>query len=141
MVKQTDMPTTVKVGDIAKREIVSIDRGKSVIEAVRLMFLENIGSVVVSDAGRYVGIVTERDILRKLVLNSLEASDVRVGDIMSSPLITVQSAESLGRAALIMTEKRIRRILVVENDKITGIVTERDLQKATLDLLISLANA
>ena len=66
---------------------------------------------------------------------------MEVEEIMSSPLITVQSGESLGRAALIMTERRIRRLLIVENGKITGIVTERDLQRATLDLLTSLANA
>ena len=61
-VTKTSMPATVKVGDIAKRKIISIGRHKSVLEAVRLMFLENISSVVVSDAGEFVGIVTERDV-------------------------------------------------------------------------------
>jgi CBS domain-containing protein len=85
--------------------------------------------------------VTEKDILKKVVLKELDPRTTRLEQTMSSPLVTIQADQGLGEAALMMLEKKIRRLLVVENDKIVGIITEGDLDRATLDAMMSLGGA
>jgi CBS domain-containing protein len=128
----------VTAKDLAKPSIISLDKERSAWEAIGLMFDFDIGSVVVTASGKPVGIVTERDILRKVAHASLDPKSVKVGQVMSSPLITIASTASLGDAALLMLEKKIRRLLVVENNRIIGIFTQRDLQQRTLETFMAL---
>jgi CBS domain-containing protein len=87
-----------------------------------------------------VGIVTERDILRKLV-EADEYKTLKVSDVMSSPLITIDGQAAIGEAADLITEKGIRRLLVTIDGKIRGIITERDIIRATLDVFGKLSDA
>lgn len=132
------MPIMVKVGDIMTQGIISVGLHDSVWDAVDVMLKHNIGSVLVTKDGEYVGIITERDVMRKVTINALDPKTIEAERIMSSPLVTVEANGSLGGAALLMIEKRIRRLPVVEGGKIIGIVTERDLNNATLNTMISL---
>jgi CBS domain-containing protein len=133
------LPIAVRVKDVAKPKIISLDRDRSAWEAIGLMFDYDIGSVVITSSGRPAGIVTERDILRRVVHASLDSKSVKAGQVMSSPLITIPATASLGDAAALMVEKKIRRLLVVENSVITGIFTQRDLQSKTLDTFFTLS--
>ena len=128
------------IGSIMTRDIASVDAKVAVAEAIRVMVERNIGSVVVTREGSMVGIVTERDILRKLVIGE-ESTTLKVEDAMSSPLLTIESHATIGEAADLMAERNVRRLLVIENEKIQGIITERDLMRATLDVFGKLSDA
>ncbi len=132
------MTLTLTVKTIAKPNIISVDKNSSVKKAAELMVKNNIGAVVVTDSGKYVGIVTERDMLRKIVAESAFPPTTKVGEIMSSPLITVDAKTGLGEAMALMVEKKIRRLLVKEDGKIVGFFTQRDLQDSILQVFRSL---
>ncbi len=132
------MPLSITVRELANQNIISLDNDKSVWDAVKLMVIHNIGAVVVTSLGIPVGMITERDVLRKISLELLDSRSVKAGQIMSAPLITIQSGASLGDATSLMLEKGIRRLLVVENDQVIGIFTERDLQRKTLEAFMML---
>ena len=109
-----------------KPDIVSIDENAKVNEAVAKMIEHNIGSIVVKKEDQFVGIVTERDILKKCSKGNV-CSELKVGNIMSSPLITVDAMAPIGKAAKIMNAKDIRRLLVKSNDSIVGIIRQKDM--------------
>jgi len=100
---------------------------------------KNIGAVVVTEKGKPVGIVTERDILKKVCPN-VSCMKVKVREIMSKPLITVDANTPIGEAVSIMVDRNIRRLLVTEGGKIVGIVTQKDLMKGTLDAFMAMAS-
>ncbi len=135
------MPISITVKELANGDIISLDKEKSVWDVVQLMSERNIGAVVITDSGTPTGIVTERDVLKKIVLKGMDSRSVKSGEIMSAPLITIQSGASLGEATQLMIDKRIRRLLVVDGGKIIGIFTERDLQRRTFDAFIWLSQA
>ena len=138
--KEAHMRIGYAVGSIMTTDIVSMDAEATVAEAIGAMVERNIGSVVVTREDSMVGIVTERDILRKLVLGG-EYGALKVEDAMSSPLVTIESDATLGEAANLMTERNIRRLLVTQKEIICGIITERDLMRATLDVFGKLSDA
>lgn len=132
------MAITLTVKSIAKPNIISLDRSRSVKEAAGLMVKNNIGGLVVTESGKYVGIVTERDILKKVVANTSFPPTTKLSDVMSSPLITIDARAGLGEAMALMVEKKIRRLLVKEDGKIVGLFTQRDLQDSILGVFRSL---
>ena len=128
------------VNSIMTKDIVSIEDDSPLTHAIKTMVEKNIGSVLVTVEGAMVGIVTERDILRRLVPGSPYTTLI-VRDVMSSPLVTIDGCAAIGEAADLMAERNIRRLLVTEKGKIRGIVTERDIIRATLDVFRKLSNA
>jgi CBS domain-containing protein len=130
---------SVTVKSLAK-PVVSLESSKTARQAAELMLEKNMGSVVVSDLGVPVGMVTERDLLRKVTAHSKDPDRVRLKEIMSSPLIMIEASEGLGEATSLMLEKGIRRLLVVEKGKIIGIFTQRDLQEKVLDVFTTISN-
>lgn len=129
------------VHNIMTLELVTVKAEQSIAEAIDVMVENEIGSVVViSEGGQIDGILTERDIIKHLSRSS-HAITVAVKTIMSQPLITIDSSEAIGHAADVMAENRIRRLLVTQDDQIAGIITERDLMRATLDVFKKLSNA
>jgi CBS domain-containing protein len=121
----------VPAGSIARRELITVDEGGSVLEAARLMVQNNRGSVLATRSGEPVGILTERDILKKVVAKSLDPSTTKVKDVMTSPPITVDYNMPLREAIDLMVRKGLRRMLVTQNDRIVGIFTMRDILKHT----------
>ena len=134
------MPVTYEVRNIMTEDLITVDADAPLMQAMKKMVEKNIGSVIVSRDDRPVGIVTERDILKDFCVNP-RSGESRIADIMSSPLITIDAGTSLGRAADLMAEKKIRRLLVTEDDMIKGIVTERDIMRATLYVFKTLSDA
>jgi len=116
------MPT---VRDIMTKDVVTIDEKKSVLEAAQLMAQEELGCLIVTDKSLPVGIITERDIVRRIVAkrNSL---DLKVSEVMTNTLITVGPDTSLREAARVMSANKIRRLPVLKNDKLVGIVVSSD---------------
>jgi CBS domain-containing protein len=131
---------TVTVKNITRPNIVSADEKVSVKQAAALMVEHDIGCVVATRLGIPFGMVTERDILKKVTYYAKDPSSVTLDLIMSCPLITIDASAGLGDATLVMTENKIRRLLVTEHGKIIGIFTQRDLQDKVLDVFMSLRN-
>lgn len=110
------------------RDVLRIDGGASVLEAVKTMVEANIGSLLVTDDGEIAGIVTERDYLRRVTLEG-RSEDAPVREIMTSPLIVVTPETPIDECMAMMTDRRIRHLPVVENDDVVGIVSIGDVVK------------
>jgi CBS domain-containing protein len=116
------MPT---VKDIMTKEVVTIDEKRSVFEAAQLMTQEELGCLIVIDKALPVGIITERDIVRRIVAKR-SSLDLKVSEVMTNTLITVSPDTSLREAARVMLANKIRRLPVLKNDKLVGIVVSSD---------------
>jgi len=134
------MPLVTKVREIMQPKIISVRSDQSAWDAASAMDRNGIGSVLVGEQGNYIGIITEKDVIRKVTLQGLDPRATMVSEIMSSPLVTVDADRSIGEAALLMLDKRIRRLPIVEQGRIVGIITERDLNRATTNIMMSLVN-
>jgi CBS domain-containing protein len=128
------------VKHIMSRDIISVKNNASVIEAVSVMVENDIGSVVVTKDGEPVGILTERDIMKRCCPERLCNQNLKVEKIMSTPLVTIDANASLGEAATLMMDKNIRRLLVVEKGKIVGIITQKDVLRGTLNYFMAVAS-
>ena len=116
----------MKVGEAMTQRVLTTTPDKKIVDAAKLMRAENRGSIVVVEKGRPVAIVTERDFLKKVVAEGLVPDKVTVRDVMSSPLITVAPETAMRDAAALMTSKKVRRLPVVRNGALLGIVTASD---------------
>jgi CBS domain-containing protein len=115
--------------DIMVSKVVTIDPDKTARDAARLMADNGISSVIVMKGDEIVGIVTERDLVRKVCANDIPSSKVSITSVMSSPVITAESDLPIEAAVQRMFNNRIRRLPVVEDGKLVGIVTISDIAK------------
>ncbi|MGC2383153.1 MAG: CBS domain-containing protein [Nitrososphaeraceae archaeon] len=136
---QMALNLTVRVKAAINKDIISLDKDLSVKSAIKLMVRKDIGSVVVTEeeSDKPVGIVTERDILKSIAYGKTRP-ETKIEGIMSKPLITIEADATIGEAAEMMLKKKIRRLLVKQNDKYIGIITQRDLQRLMIDTFRSL---
>ena len=132
-----EMPITVRVRDVMETNVPAIDAKATVMEAVQRMVKENVWSFLVTKEGLPVGVVTERDILRRCISKGYSLN-MRVEEIMSSPIITIGPDEPIGRALQIMAEKNVRRLYVVEGGKVIGRITQTKSMESLLDVLLTL---
>jgi CBS domain-containing protein len=112
-------------------EVLRVDAGVSVLEAVEQMVEANVGSLLVTDRGDDVGIVTERDYLRRVALSGRTEEEIAVREIISSPLIVATRETTVDECMALMTDRRIRHVPVVDGDAVIGIVSIGDLVKFT----------
>ena len=110
-------------------DVLKIDASATVFEALKKVVEQNVGSILVTRGDDVVGIMTERDYLRKIAIFGRTSHDTLVGEIMSSPLIYVTPETSVEESMAIMTDRRIRHLPVVENDEVVGIVSIGDIVK------------
>jgi CBS domain-containing protein len=111
----------------------SIGSEEPVLQAIQVMADKRIGALPVLKDGELVGIVSERDYARKVILLGRSSADTPVWQIMSSPVTTVTPEEEVHRCMEIMTEQHIRHLPVIERGKLIGIISIGDLVKAVID--------
>lgn len=114
-------------------DIHSIGPDAPVIDAVRLMAERSIGALLVMEGPRLVGIVSERDYARKVVLQGRGSADTPVSAIMTSQLVTVRPEDTVDRCMAIVTERRIRHLPVMRGQDLVGLVSIGDLVKAVIE--------
>ncbi len=125
-------PSDEPVSKFMEKELVTIGLNNSAWDAARLMRDRKTGSVFVTQDDQPVGIVTERDVLYKIVAEDLPAAHVLLRKIMSSPLITVETDTPVRDAIELMQKRGFRRLLVTDRGKAVGIITEFGLASAAL---------
>ncbi len=113
-------------------QVVTVPSETTVLEALKIMAEKNIGSVVVTENGNYLGIVTERDYSRKVILKGKSSTDTKVTDIMSTDLPAVKPTDTIDHCMQVMTEKTIRYMPVFDNGKLVGIISMSDVVKETI---------
>lgn len=113
--------------------LYSIDPDEPVLDAIQLMSDQSIGAVLVMRGSELVGIISERDYARKVVLLGRSSSDTPVWQIMSSPVVTVPPSASLDECMQIMTQRRIRHLPVTSGGRVLGMLSIGDLVKAVID--------
>jgi CBS domain-containing protein len=109
-------------------DVLEIDADSSVLDAVQLMVEMNVGSLLVTEGGAVTGIVTERDYLRRVTLEG-RTEEAPVREIMSSPLVVATPETTVDECMAMMTDRRIRHIPVVDDEKVVGLVSIGDLVK------------
>lgn len=119
------------VGELMEKQVVSVGLNTNVLDCVRTMGKRKVScAVIVSEEGGAVGIVTERDLVTKVIADALDPASVLVRDIMSTPLITISPDAKMSDSAELMSEYVIRRLIVVDSDgSLVGIITAGDLAR------------
>jgi IMP dehydrogenase len=113
-------------------EVLSIEPDKSVYDAMQLMTTRNIGALLVLEAGKLIGIITERDFSRNAKILDKPLRDVLVEEIMSSQVVHVSPDDTTENCMMLVTEMRVRHLPVMENDQIIGIISIGDLVKDSI---------
>lgn len=121
----------MKVSDIMSRGVYTIDRREPVVAAARLLRRMNLGALPVTGAGgRLVGMITDRDIAVRCVAAGADAGSLSVGEIMSRGVVTVPPDASVAEAAKLMGSGRVRRLPVVEDGRLVGVVSLADMARS-----------
>jgi CBS domain-containing protein len=111
---------------------INVPPDTSVLDALKIMAEKNIGSIVVMDQGNYLGIITERDYSRKVILKGKHSSETKVTEIMSDDLPAVNPSDTIEHCMSLMTQRNIRYLPVFENNKLSGIISMSDVVKETI---------
>ena len=113
--------------------IYSVDPDAPVLEAIRLMADYGVGALLVMQGQQLVGVVSERDYARKVILKDRSSSETVVRQIMSSPVLTVRPDQSVRECMQIVTDKRVRHLPVVEGERVVGVLSIGDLVRSALE--------
>lgn len=117
------------VRDFMSKDVKTVRTDATVKEAVSKMNKFKIGSIIVIEGKRPVGIITERDILERIVEPCMEPTAVKAKEIMSNPIVSSSPEVSIEDAARLMATEKIKKLAVIENGKLAGIVTSMDLMR------------
>lgn len=127
------MRTVRQLLEAKPAEVHAIAPDAPVIDAIRLMAEKSIGATLVMEGARLVGILSERDYARKVVLQGRSSSDTPVRAIMTAEVLTVTPHDTVEHCMQLMTERRIRHLPVVEGGRVVGVVSIGDLVKAVIE--------
>ncbi|UCH02970.1 MAG: CBS domain-containing protein [Candidatus Bathyarchaeota archaeon] len=108
---------------------VTIEPSAQVFEAARLMRDKQIGSVIVVENGKVLGIATERDLIRRVMATNRDPKKVKISEVMTAPVISISPNEDVIEAAQLMSKKGVRRLVVMDKEMLIGVITTNDLSK------------
>jgi len=127
------MTTVQHILDAKGREVWSIDKATPVLEAIKLMAEKEIGALVVMDGETFVGIISERDSARKVILKGRSSQETATEAIMTRRVVYVEPSTPLKDCMALMSEKKIRHLPVLESGKLVGMISMRDLLHAMVE--------
>ena len=122
----------LKAKDLKNQEVHTIEWDHTVFEALVVMSSKNVGALPVVKHGEVVGIISERDYARKLILKGLSSVTTKVHEVMSAPVITVNAHKTIEECMNIMTDSHLRHLPVVEHGKLRGLLSIGDLVKEAI---------
>jgi CBS domain-containing protein len=125
-----------KVADLLAgkgRAVIAIGPDEPVLEAIELMAEKGIGAVLVMRGEELLGILSERDYARKIILRGRSSAETAVWEIMSAPVTTVAPTDGVDTCMMLMTEKKFRHLPVVEGDRVVGVLSIGDLVKSVIE--------
>ena len=126
----------ILVRDIMSRPPVTAKENDNITTVSRLMAKHNIGCVIMTDkGGKPTGIITERDIVQRVAAKNVLPSEVKVVDTMSKPVVSISPGTSVNEAAKLMNNSKIRRLAVIDNGKLLGVLTMKDILEVTPALI------
>ncbi|HMB46621.1 MAG TPA: CBS domain-containing protein [Candidatus Methanoperedens sp.] len=128
------MEVKMPVKEIMTGDVVTVDIKSDVRQLAVKMLTFKVGSVIVTDNKQPVGIVTERDIVKKIVSKNLRPDEISIKELMTTPLISISSSEDVSETMHKMVKMEIRRLPVVENGKLVGIITDTDLLAVSAEM-------
>ena len=126
------MQTVAQLLKVKGTEVFSVTPQDSVLHAIEVMATRHVGALLVMEQGSLIGIISERDYARKVILKNRSSHDTPVGDIMTSPATSVTPEETVHRCMQIMTESRFRHLPVVKGGRVVGMLSIGDLVKAVI---------
>ena len=126
------MKTLKQLLEAKGREVYSIGPDARVFDALKLMADKSVGALIVMEGGRILGILSERDYARKVILHGKSSHDLQVREIMTSKVIAVQPGQTVEECMALMTEKRIRHLPVTEGERLIGVLSIGDLVKEVI---------
>lgn len=121
--------TSLRVADVMVKEVITIDARLTVKEAADIMNKFEIGCVIAVRKGKAMGILTERDLLKRVIAEGRDASKIKVKDVMTSPLVVTESDMDLGEAVRLMFKMKIKKLPVVDGKKLVGLVSLTDIAR------------
>ncbi|MGC8969053.1 MAG: cyclic nucleotide-binding/CBS domain-containing protein [Conexivisphaera sp.] len=134
------MVISLRARDVMDKRVIVVERSEPVSSALRKMLEAGIWSVVVAEAGRPVGVLTERDFVRMCLVRGCEgALSVPAGDVATSPLVTCGPEDPIGQVWRLMVERSVRRVYVVDGGEIIGRITQTGLFQKLLEAFITLS--
>jgi CBS domain-containing protein len=128
------METKLAVRDVMTRTVVTATPDMSAAQAGKKMVENRVGSVIIVKDGRPVGIVTESDMVAKVIFKNVKPSSIKLEQLMSKPLITTKSSDDIHEAVLMMAQKKIRRLPVIDGDELVGIITDADVIQVSSEI-------
>jgi len=132
----SDTSRGVKAKEVMSSPVITVEESESSAKVSELMVKHNIGSIIVVNRKKNpVGIITERDIVKRVASKNLVPSKVKASEIMSRPLMTIESATEITDAMKKMKASRVERLGVIENGKLAGIVSDSDILRITPALI------
>src|ERR1700675_1408701 len=126
------MQTVSQLLKVKGNQIFSVAPHESVLRAIEIMATRYVGALLVMNEGTLLGIISERDYARKVILKNRSSHDTPVSDIMTSPAISVSPEDTVHHCMQLMTEGRFRHLPVVKSDRVVGILSIGDLVKAVI---------
>ena len=113
-------------------QVWTIDANASVLDAIKLMADKDVGALLVTDTAKPIGMISERDYARKVVLQGKSSQETAIKEIMTAPVVCARPDQSIEECMAVMTDKRVRHLPVIDGDKLIGIVSIGDLVKAII---------
>lgn len=131
MSEETDEESelTLKVSDVMIKEVITIDENATVKEAAEIMNKFEIGCLIAVRKGKAMGIITERDLLKRVVAEARDANKTKVKEVMSSPLVVVEPNMDLEEAVKLMFQMKIKKLPVIEGKRLVGLVSLTDIAR------------
>jgi CBS domain-containing protein len=132
------MSVTVTVRNAMDTNLLSVSATTPAKDALKKMVESDAWSILVKSNGEFVGVMTERDYIRRCVLKGLDPAKTPIGKVMSSPLLTIEADRPLGEALREMMRHKVRRLYVTDKGKIVGRLTQTELMEKTFDVFVAL---